>query len=473
MDACFTPMKFPKLHKLFPVILASSLLFMLGAGCGGGSQPQNDAEKVKLIYWRVFDGDDAFDEIIDAYRAQHPYVSIDYRVLRFEEYEEELIKALAKGEGPDIFTVHNTQMNEYKDLLLPMPASVTTKYLETVGSVRKETVLTTKESALPSQRSIKEDFVDVVAADVILPYQSNEDTPEEDRVFGLPLSVDTLALYYNKDLFDAAGIAQAPTTWEEFQKNVIALTRYASDGSVLQSGASLGTTQNIDRASDIIQVLMLQNGTSMIDDRGRVAFNAIPNDVASGVFPGLDAVRFFTDFANPVKETYTWNADFTTNVDAFASGQTAMMLGYSYHFPIIQAASPTADIGVALLPQIGGGAKKVNFANYWIESVSKDTKHPNEAWDFVVFATSAEHVLSYLEETQKPTALRELIDEQIENEILNPFVEQILTAESWYYGNNVKAMDAALEDLADEVLSGNREAEDAINDAAKVVAQTY
>ncbi|MEK9157176.1 MAG: extracellular solute-binding protein [Patescibacteria group bacterium] len=466
-------MKFPQPRKLFRGVLACSLLFTLGVGCGDGSENPNNEEEVQLTYWRVFDGDDAFDEIIDEYNAQHPYVSIDYKVLRFDEYEEELIRALAEGEGPDIFTIHNTQMNEYKDLLLPMPTSVTTKYLETVGSVRKETVLTTKEYALPSQRSLKEDFVDVVATDVILPYQPDEDTPEEDRVFGLPLSVDTLALYYNKDLFDAAGIAQAPTTWEEFQANVIALTQYADDGSVLQSGASLGTTENVDRASDIIQVLMLQNGTEMIDDTKNIMFNSIPDDVASGVFPGLDAVRFFTDFANPVKETYTWNADFSANVDAFASGQTAMMLGYSYHLPIIQATSPTADIGVAPLPQIGGGAKKANFANYWIESVSKDTEHPDEAWDFVVFATSAEHVLAYLNETQKPTALRELIDEQIENETLNPFVEQILTAQSWYHGTDAQAMDAAFEDLATEVLSGNREAEDAIDDAAEVVAQTY
>lgn len=466
-------MKFLQLRKFFPALLAASLLVLSGAGCGGGSQKSTASEKVTLTYWRVFDGNDAFDEIISEYQAAHPYVNIDYKVLRFDEYEDELIKALAKGEGPDIFTVHNTQMNEYKDLLLPMPASVSVKYLETVGTVRKETVLTSKSTAMPSQRSIKEDFVDAVGTDVILPYQPDEKKPAEDRVFGLPLSVDTLALYYNKDLFDAAGIAQAPATWEDFQKDVIALTKYADDGSVLQSGAALGTVENVDRASDILQTLMLQNGTQMIDDRGRIAFNDIPDGLASGVYPGLDAVRFFTDFANPVKETYTWNADFPSNVDAFASGQTAMMLGYSYHLPIIQAASPTADIGVALLPQIGGGAKKVNFANYWIESVSKDTKHPDEAWDFVNFATSAEHVLSYLNQTQKPTALRELIDEQIENETLSPFVEQILTAESWYKGVDANAVDAAFEDLATEVLSGNREAEDAINDAAKVVSQTY
>lgn len=446
---------------------------MMGAGCGEGETPQN-ASDVELTYWRVFDGDDAFDDIIDAYQAQHPYVNIEYRVLRFDEYEEELMRALAKGEGPDIFTVHNTQMNEYQDLLLPMPTSVTVKKLEVVGTVRKETVLTPITEVMPSQRAISEQlFVDVVSQDVILPYQENEESPEEMRVFGLPLSVDTLALYYNKDLFDAAGIAQPPETWEAFQKDVVTLTKYADDASVLQSGASLGTEKNVDRAVDIVQMLMLQNGTTMIDEKGRVTFNALPSDAGEGVFPGLDAVRFFTDFANPVKETYTWNAEMPQSIDAFAAGKTAMMLGYSYHLPIIRASSPAMDIGIVQAPQIGGGAKEVNFANYWIETVSKDTEHPNEAWSFLAFATAEENVMSYLNETQKPTALRGLIDEQIEDEVLSPFVSQILTAESWYHGSDVKAMEAAFETLIAEVLSANREGEDAINAAAKIVAQTY
>lgn len=461
------------LRKIFSIFFATSLIVLSGAGCGGGNTAPTAAAKVQLSYWRVFDGDDAFKDIIDAYKARHPYVSIEYRVLRFDEYEDELIKALAKGEGPDIFSIHNTQMSEYKDLLLPMPTTVTTKYLETVGTVRKETVLTAKQESLPSQRDIKADFVDVVANDVILSYQADEKSAAEDRVFGLPLSVDTLALLYNKDLFDAAGIAAPPETWEEFQNDVVLLTKYQDDGSILQSGASMGTVENVDRAADIVQALMLQNGTEMIDDRGRVAFNAIPETIADGVYPGLDAVRFFTDFANPVKETYTWNAAMPENVDAFASGQTAMMLGYSYHLPIIRAAAPTIDVGVGELPQIGGGAKKVNFANYWVEGVSKDTEHPNEAWSFVAFATSADHVMSYLDETQKPTALRALIENQVESETLSPFVSQILTAESWYKGTDAKAMEAAFETLATEVLSGNREAEDAIKDAAKVVSQTY
>ncbi len=459
-----------RFRRLFSVFLAIMMLVTLGAGCGQSQKPST-AEKVTLKYWRVFDGEDAFDEIIDAYEAQHPYVNIDYKVLRYEEYADELIRALAAGEGPDIFTVTNTDLIQYQDLLMPMPESVSIKFLETVGTVRKETVLTTKEIAMPSQKTIKQDFVDVVAHDVILPYQPDPDEAAVDRVYGLPLALDTLALFYNKDLFNAAGIAQPPETWEAFQENVAALTTLSSTGEVTQSGAALGTTANVERAADIVQVLMLQNGAPMLDERGRIAFHTIPDGTEPGVFPGLDAVRFYTDFANPVKKTYTWNDTFSSSFEAFASGQTAMMLGYSYDIALLKAAAPKLNFAISSLPQIATG-KEVNFAHYWIETVAKNTEHPNEAWSFLQFATSEEHVDSYLEEAQKPTALRALLSTQVNDDMLAPFAGQVLTAESWYKGIDAAAMEAAFATLANTVLADSTQGERAMSQAAKVVSQT-
>ncbi len=459
-------------RSLTSIIIGCSLFATLGAGCGQTSQKPGSAEKVTLTYWRVFDGDDAFDEIVSAYEALHPYVTIDYRVLRYDEYESALLRSLAKGEGPDMFTVHNTHIGEYRDLLLPMPASVTVKTLETVGSLRKETVLSEKKTTMPSLRSIRENFVDVVGQDVIFS-ETDDSGKEEERVYGLPLALDTLALYYDKDLFNAAGIAEPPATWSDVSDVVKKMTTYDDKGEVVQSALGMGTGENVERSADIMQVLMMQNGTHMVDDRQRVAFHEIPDTIADGVYPGLDAVRFYTDFANPVKDTYTWNDTYPRNLEAFASGSTAMFLGYSYHAPLIKALAPGKNIGIAKLPQIGSGAKEVNIANYWVEGVSRSSKHHDEAWDFLAFATSQDHVLSYLQETQKPTALRALIDDQIEDPVLNPFVSQVLTSQSWYHGNDADAMEEAFIQLAEMVLSGNRKAEDAIQNAAKIVAQTY
>jgi multiple sugar transport system substrate-binding protein len=443
--------------------LSCCALMLLGAGCGSGSTNPSETPKVTLKYWRVFDGNESFDEIFDAYKALHPQVSFEYKKLRTEEYEQELLKALAKGEGPDIFAIHNTNMGEYIDYLLPMPPTVTVGTIATEGSLRKETVIQNKTTTLPTINALTKDYVDVAPRDMIW----------SGKVYALPLSVDTLGLFYNKDMFNAAGIAQAPTTWEEFQADVIKLTKYVGDSlDIAQSGAALGTSQNVNRAVDIVQLLMLQNGTTMVGEKGEIAFNSIPQGTEDGVYPGLDAVRFYTQFADQGRESYAWNDSLPNSFDAFGAGKTAMYIGYSYDIPSLKAAAPKLRFGIAKIPQIAG-SRQINFANYWLEGVSKSSKNSAYAWDFLAFAASKDHVGSYLAAARKPTALRSLIATQLDDAEVGPFAEQVLTATSWYRGNNTEKMESAFEGLIDDILRGTGRPTDALNRAAKIVGQTY
>lgn len=459
--------------KPFAFLALASLLVLTGQGCIGGGGQAATLPTVELDYWRVFDGKDTFDPVIDAYRLQHPNVRINYRKLRFDEYETELVRAFAEGRGPDIFSVHNTWMREYQDLMMPMPPSVTIVQQEQRGTVRKELVTVAVEKPTVSQKTLNANYVEAVPEDVVLPYQPDPRTAAENRIYGLPLSVDTLALYYNKDLLDAAGIAVPPSTWAEFQQDVTKLTAINEAGDVLQSGAAMGTADNVERSADILSLLMLQTGTQMTDERGRIAFNTIPDDVPEGVFPGLNALEFYTDFANPTKEVYTWNDSFPNSFDAFANGETAFFLGYSYHAPLIRTAAPKLNFAVAQAPQIAN-SREVNFANFWVEGVSAQTENPDWAWDFVMFAADEENVINHLTEAGKPTALRALIDDQSEDENLGPFAEQVLTAESWYKGSDADAAEQAFRDLIDDFREGAFEdPSDALNQAAEKVAQTF
>lgn len=441
------------------------LIAFVLTGCGGPSAAELAANKaVTLTVWRVFDDGDTFEAIMNDYRAIHPNVSFSYRELRFEEYEDELIRAFAEGEGPDIFSVHNTWLGEYESLIEPLPDSVSIPYCETRGTIKKETVCVIQEEPTISERSIENDFVDVVAEDVIRAYATSNRNETEDRIFGLPLAVDSLALFYNKDLLNAAGIPEAPATWTEFQDQVTALTSIGSNDEIKQSGAAMGTSQNVERAFDIVSVLMLQNGAEMTDSRERATF-------ATGDDDGLlatQAIRFYTDFANPLKAVYSWNEDMDDSFDAFTNGSTAFFLGYSYHHDFILTANEKINLGIAPLPQIDGG-KTVNYANYWIETVSKSTDSEDWAWDFVEFAASEDHVTDYLNAADKPTALRSLINTQLEDEVLSVFAGQTLTADSWYRGNDVSIAEEAFLDLIDAFLAGDdqeramREAQNKVN----------
>jgi multiple sugar transport system substrate-binding protein len=454
----------------FISFLVLATLLLTGQGCGGPSQAELEAVRpVTLTVWSVFNDEDSMRPLMDAYRRIHSNVSFKFKTLRFDEYEEELIRAFAEGEGPDIFSLHNTWIGEYEDLLTPLPDTLTIPYTEVKGTIKKETIITLREEPTISQRELKSEFIDIVSEDVIRDYQPDPKKPAESRIFALPLGVDTLALFYNKDLLNAAGIAEPPATWQEFNDQVKLLTRVNADGDIVQSGAGIGTSGNVERAVDILSVLMMQNGTTMTSD-DRVQF-AEP-DRTTKEYLGLDAVRFYTDFANPVKEVYTWNDEQPDSFEAFVTGKTAFFFGYSYHLPLIKSRAPKLNFGTSALPQISEG-RTVNFANYWVETVSKASQNSKWAWDFLQFAASEEQVMDYLDAAGKPTARRGLINEQIDDEDLFVFVSQLLTATSWYRGNDAQVMEEAMGDLINGFLEGLYDEQDLMEEAQSKVQQTY
>ena len=429
--------------KVLLIFILFLLLLTTGAGCK--KQTVEEATKpVTLNYWRVFDGQDDFAEIIQRYNAQHPYVTINYRKLRYDEYEEALLNAFAEDRGPDIFSIHNTWMRKYESKLEPLPSQTTMIYQVSQGTIKKE--LVAEKRVIPSinLKELKQNFVDVVYSDVVI----------NNKIYGLPLSVDTLAMYYNQDLLDASGVVEVPQYWNnDFQQTVKKITKLDLKGNILQSGIALGTARNIERFSDILSVLMIQNGAIMMSDSGQILFNTVPaNSQNKNYNPGQMALRFYNDFADPVKEVYSWNNDFPNSIDAFASGQVAIIFAYSYHLPIIKSKAPKLNFLIAPLPQIEGSISPINFANYWVEVVSKKSKYKNEAWNFIQYMTRAEQAKTYLDKTKKPTALRSLISEQKKDLDLEVFADQVLTARSWYKGKNPILMEGFFSEMVEKSL---------------------
>jgi ABC-type sugar transport system, periplasmic component len=450
-------------------IIAFSLLlvFVLTAGFGCQKTDQatvNASKPITLTFWQTFDDSDAFSEIIAKYKVLHPNITIEYKKFRYEEYENELLNAWAEDRGPDIFAIQNTWIKKYQTKLAPMPAETTLAYMVETGTIKKEQTyqLQTKKSL--TTRELKNNFADVVASDVIL---------EDGKVYGLPLSVDTLVLYYNKDLLNSAGIVNVPQYWNtEFQQNIKKLTKQDPKKGLVQSGVALGTSKNISRFSDILSVLMMQNGAIMTTGN-QVTFGAVPPSMSNSNYnPGLEALRFYTDFANPNKEVYCWNNDMPNSLEAFTSGSLAMFFGYSYNLEQIRAQAPKLNFGIAKLPQIEGNSIAVNYANYWVDSVSKKSKYQDAAWDFLQFLTKEENAKLYLAKTKKPTALKSLINVQKDDEDLGVFAEQLLSAKSWYHGKSVVDAENAIGEMINLSLTATDKLKDVLADGASKVQQT-
>lgn len=439
------------------------------SGCGA-STPSPVSYSVNLEVWGILDDSDAYGLILNDYRRINPNVKgITYRKLPIETYKADLINALAAGKGPDIFMIRNSWRGAFEDKTAPAP------------------------STLISEQEYRTRLVDVVADDFI---------GADKKIYGVPLSVDSLALYYNKDLFNVAGITRPPETWDEVVTDVRMLSTIDQFGAITRSGIALGTGTNINRSPDILAALMMQSGSS-INER------LTGNPISLTDEKSRNAIDFYTQFSQVGSPVYSWNARQDYSLDAFYKGNLAMMVNYSWQYDTIKQKNAKLNIGVAPLPQFNKEAP-INLANYWGYVVAKerplsaaeeaqknaaglDAGKQNvartfEAWQFLKYLTlvgqdkkmnlfnafspatrevplTNDPTKEYLAATHKPAARRDLIAEQKNDIVLSPFAYGNLIAKNWYQGDS-EAVDGILIDTIDSVVRGEKSVPTALSTAA-------
>lgn len=390
-----------------------------------------------LEFWGVFDDSSVYEGLIRKFNQSYPYITVNYHKKSQATYEKELVDALAAGRGPDIFMIQNNWLPKHGNKIYPADTRI----------------FTVKEFG--------ETFVDVAAQDFVV----------DGNVYAAPLAVDSLALFYNKDLLNSAGLANPPKTWEEFNSAVTKLTVKDDENNIIRAGAAIGTAKNINRSIDILMALMLQSGAKMTSSDNLTATFDQSVSLASGQSfkPGEEALVYYTNFAKPQKVVYTWNDYQHYSIDAFVEGKTAMMFNYSYQLPVIRSRAPHLNFGVAALPQISATSdKKVSYANYWGLTVSKTSPNSIYAWTFIKWLTLADNSKTYLEETKRPIARRDLVDWQKDDQDLGVFAQQSLLARSWWEAD-AAATETIFAQMINDVVSNVSSAQDAVTQASKQV----
>ena len=409
MFQSFTPQKIVVLIVLGLIVLGGLGCIVTGACFSITNKPEAGAD---LEIWGVFDDNRSLEGFLPENTGPGGLLAGDvmYREIPFEEFEREVLNAVAAGRGPDIIYLHNTWLAKFKDKLSPMPPGLW-------GITEEE------------YRNV---YVDVVAND----FTSIEEG--QWNVWALPLYVDTLGLYWNRDLFNTKGITQPPQTWKEFLDDAAELTELNPDGSIRISGAAMGTARNVNRAADIMSMLMLQTGTKMVsDDRTKATFSRNVTSEGNTFSPGEEALRFYAQFADPTTTAYSWDRAplVPYSVDAFVDGKLAMMFNYSHTVSLIRERAPQLNFAVASVPQpqaLRDQGIAVTYPNYFGLAVLKSSQKQKAAWSLVASLALFDKARIYLDNTGRPPAHRELISEYVSNPDFAPFARQALTAVSWY-----------------------------------------
>jgi len=430
--------------KFFSLLVL--IIAFVGAGCGSsdilGTDDSVVGEPITLEYWRVFDDSDALDQVIERYNESKPNVEIVVKKKDYVTYEQDLLNALAAGTGPDIWMIHNDWLPKHQDKIEPIPANVV------------------------DTSSFQDAFPQVVSDDFVV----------DGDIYAVPYSMDTLMLFYNEDIFDDNKVRRAPETWDEVIELARSLTKFDRSGNIIQSGITLGTADTLSRAPEILAALMLQNGAKMVsDDQTKATFD-LPIKRTDGSFfdPAANALSFYAGFANPDfvdssnKSYVSFDDKLTTMpvaLQAFHEGDAAMFIGYSYQIDTIQRLNPDLKFSTAPLPQIKNN-DRVDFANYWGETVSADSENIREAWEFVAFASR--NVERILRNTGKAPAKLELLERTSESKLIYPISVSAETAKSWYR-NNVEDSEDVFREMINAVLHNNVNPETAVRRAAEQI----
>ncbi len=410
------------------MVLTALAVMFLAIGC---QKQGGNSKQVTLKIWKPFVDSGQMQSLLSAYQAQHSNVQFEYTEKSIDSYQADLLDALASGNGPDIFSINNSWLPKYLDKTLPA----------------KDTVFTFKD--------YRDTFVDIVT----------QNFTKDNKIYGTALSVDSMALYYNKDILGTAGIATPPKTWDELALDVRAITKQDQTGYFTRSGVALGTSSNINRPADILYLLMLQDGVVPWSADGlNPTFAQGVQKNGNYVNPGQDALTFYTSFANPASANYTWNARSDYSIDAFANGRVAMLYSYGYARQLIEAKVPNLNYGIAPVPQENLDDSTVNYANYFGEVVNKQSPNADVAWDFLKFITSQTVLDKFYVTNKQASSRKDLVEKQINDPDIGVFAHANLTAKPFYKPDETK-QDTIFANMIDNVVLKGMRVSDALGQA--------
>jgi multiple sugar transport system substrate-binding protein len=320
--------------------MVAAALALTAAGCGD-DDPAGDASGPVTLSYAVWDANQVpvMEELAAAFTKKHPTIKIDVQTTPWADYWTKLRAAITGGAAPDVFWMNGPNVQLYADNGVIMPLS------DRIGDAKLD--LGVYPQAL----------VDLYTF--------------EGKVYGLPKDFDTVGLWYNKELFDAAKVAY-PTdgwTWADFKVAAAKLTNPAK--GVYAVGANLS-------GQEYHYNTIYQAGGQVISPDGKTSGYDQPATI--------EGLRFWTDLIKSKQSPDLKTMTDTQPLQLFESGKLAMYWGGSWNVAEFGKHEYTKTrVDVAPLP---AGVKKATIIHGLANVISAKTAHPEQAWEFVQFLGS-------------------------------------------------------------------------------------
>jgi ABC-type glycerol-3-phosphate transport system substrate-binding protein len=383
------------------------------------SSRTNQSNSAPVVVWGEVD-QSLFALYLDRFRTESQIdLKIIYVEKRPEIFEKELVEALASGRGPDAILLSQDLILKHKDKVYPIP----------FGTF--------------SERQFKDTFI-----------QEAELYLTSEGILAMPFSVDPMILFWNRDMFSTAGVANPPQYWDELYALGEIFTKKDDASNILQSTLALGEYGNVTHAKDIISILMIQAGTSIVGRSPELGYvSQLENFYNFTVRPSDAAVTFYTQFANPLRQAYSWNRSLPASKDYFIAGDSAMYIGYASEIPEIRQKNPNLNYDVAPLLQARNTKTKLTFATLKGFAVLKQTPDVTNTFNAITSLTGQNGQKYWSEAVLLPPIRRDLLADKPTGAIGAVIFDSALWSRGWLDPDRVET-NRIFKEMIENVTSG-------------------
>ncbi len=341
------------------------------------SENEVDNSNVEVLVWGVLPKDDLMPVIERANTETVGLVKIDYVEKTSAEIESDLITALLDQTGvPDGLLI------SHEDLI---------KFQKRLTLIAWTAV---------SERDLKDNYSQ--AGEVFF-------TPT--GTYAIPFLIDPLVLYWNRDIFNSKAVTKPPAKWEELVALSPEFTERFENRTIKKNAIALGEYQNIPHAKAILSALSLQVGGKLIERTEDSFAPAIikTQDKSIGM-PLANALAFYTQFADPAGDLFSWSRALPDALSMFLSGDSAMYIGFGSEAGDIRAKNPNLNFDIALLPQANSENNiKKTYGNVYGFAIVNQSPYKEAMLRTALQLTGTDFQSAFATESNRAPVRRELL----------------------------------------------------------------
>lgn len=386
-----------------------------------GEDSEAPAKPVTLTFWHAYNADveaKFLDEtLIPEFEAENPDIEVQSVLVPYDQFRRKLLIALSGGTAPDLARVDILWVPELAD-----------------------------QGALANMDELWSDF------DQFLPGPLSTNLYNGSH-YGLPLDTNTRVMVYNKDMFEAAGIAQPPATMDDF---LVACEKIKDLGEDTYCFADGGTY------AWAVNPWIWSFGGDVTDP---------PITTTDGYFNGPNTVAAYQFLKDMVDEGYMHPGILGGGVDAwggFGQDQIAMILEGPWFPAMFEGQFPDKAYGMALMPAGDGGSVSVvggeNIALF------QQSQNKEAAVRFLEYFLS-EDVQLQLATTGQMPVLRSAVDSDFvkNHDFFGIFLEQLETAKARTPHPNWSRIEEIMTNSGTAILNGTIGVQEGLDEAVQLM----